>query len=60
MGDSGKGRYDMILGMYLLAASGLNLKWSDHVIETDDGPFKGPTPPMVDLGKYEFNYLGLG
>ena len=50
--DSAKGRYDTILGRYLLTDLGLNLKFSDHVIEADDGPFKGSTAPMVDLGTY--------
>ena len=52
--DSSKGRYDMILGRYLLIELGLNLKFSEHVIESDDGPFKGSTTPMVDLGMYVF------
>ena len=47
----------MILGRDILTYLGLNLKYSDHVIETDDGTLKGSTAPMVDLGKYEFKYL---
>ena len=39
--DFVKGRYDMILGRDLLAALGLNIKFSYHVVESDDGPFKG-------------------
>ena len=58
--DSDNSRYDMILGRDLLTALGLNLKSSDHVIEADDGPFKGSTPPMVDMGMYEFKYLNTG
>ena len=50
--ESAKGRYDMILGRYLLTALGSNLKFSDLVIEADYGPFKGSTAPMVDLGTY--------
>ena len=48
--DSTKVRYHMILGRYLLIYLGLNLKLSDHVIEADDGPFKGYTAPMVSMG----------
>ena len=55
--DSAKGRYDMILGIDLLPSLGLNLKYSDIVIEADDVPFKGFMAPMVDLGTYKFKYL---
>ena len=41
-----KGRYDMILGRYLLTELGLNLRFSDHIIEADNGPFKGSTTSM--------------
>ena len=54
---SAKGRYDMILGRYLSKELGLNLKFSDNVIEYYDGPFKGSKAPVVDLGTYEFKYL---
>ena len=50
----------MILGIYLLTELGLNLKFSDHVIEADDGTFKGSTSPMIDLGTYEFKDLNIG
>ena len=50
--ESAKGRYDMILGRDLLTELGLNLKFSDHVIISNDGHFKGYTSPMVDLGTY--------
>ena len=46
--DSAKGRYDMILGRDLLTELGLNLKFSEHVIEADDGPFKGSKTIIVD------------
>ena len=52
--DSNKGRWDMILGKYLLTELGLNLKLSEQVIKADDGPFKGSTLPMVDLVTYIF------
>ena len=60
MDDCAKGRYDMILGIYPLTYLGLNLKWSDNVIEVDDGTFKESTAPMVDLFKFEFKYLNTG
>ena len=55
--DSAKGGYDVILGRDLLTELGLNLKLSEHVIEAEDGTFKGYTTPMVDLGTYTFKYL---
>ena len=58
--DSTRGRYDMILGRYLLTILGLNLKWSDHVIEAYDVTFKGYTAPMFDLGTYKFKDLTTG
>ena len=54
--DTAKGRYDNILGRDLLTPLGLNLKLFDNVIEAYDGPFKGSTEPMVDLGTHEFKY----
>ena len=41
--DSAKGKYDVILKQDLLTEIGLNLRFSEHVIESDDGPFKGYT-----------------
>ena len=58
--DSTKGRYDMILGLDLLTQLGLNLRFSEHVIESDDGPFKGSTTPMVNLGTDIFKDLNTG
>ena len=58
--DSAKGRHYMILGRDLLIELGLYLKFSKHVIESDDGPFKGSTTPMVDLGTYICKYLNTG
>ena len=38
--DSAKGKYNMILGkIFLLTELGLNLKFPEHIIKTDDGPF---------------------
>ena len=50
--ESAKVRYDMILWRDLLKELVLNFKISDHVIEADDGNFKGLESPMVYLGKY--------
>ena len=51
--DFAKGRYDMILGWYLLKELELYFKFSDNVIESDGGTFKGSTTPMVYLVTYE-------
>ena len=48
-----KGGYFIILGRYILTEWGLNIKLSDHVIEVDDGPLKGSTEPMVDMGTFK-------
>ena len=58
--DSAKGRYNMILGRDILKKLVLNLKWSEHVIEVDDGTFNRSTIPMVDLGTYIFKDLNTG
>ena len=50
----------MTLGQNLLTELGLNLKLSEHFIKADDGPFKGSTAPIFDLGTYEFKYLNTG
>ena len=50
--ESDKGRYNMISGKVILTELGLNLKLSEHVTEADDGPFKGSTAAIVDLGTY--------
>ena len=55
-----KGRYDIIFGRDIWTALGLNLEFSDRVIEADDGYFKGSKAPMVDLGMYEFKDLNTG
>ena len=58
--DSSKGIYGMILSRDILTALGLNIKFSNHVIKSDYGPFKGPMAPMVDMGTYAFKYLNTG
>ena len=50
MDDSAKGIHEMILGRYLFTDLRLKLEFYDHVIEADDGSFKGSTAPMVDMG----------
>ena len=47
----------MILRQDILTELGIILKLSEHVIKSYDGPFKGSTSPMVDLGTYLFQYL---
>ena len=54
MDDSAEGKYNIIIGKDHVADSGLNLKFSDHIIEENNGTFKGLMSPMVDLGTYEF------
>ena len=58
--DSAKDRYDLILGRDLLSELGLNFKFSEHVIEAYDGPFKGFTTPIVNLGTYVIKDLNTG
>ena len=60
LGESAKGRYDMILERYVLTELGLDLKLSEFIIEADDRPFKGSTTPMVDLGMSIFKDLNTG
>ena len=55
-----KGGYYMILGQDLLTELGLNPKFSEHVIEADDGPFNGSATTLVDLVTYRFKYLNTG
>ena len=43
VGESAKGRYDMILVRYILTALILNLILFYHIVEADDGLFKGST-----------------
>ena len=58
--ESAKGRYYIILGRYILTELRLNLKFSNYIIEVDDGTFKGSTAPMFDMGTYEFTDFGTG
>ena len=43
------GRYDMILGRYLLTELGLDLKFSENVGIGGKGPYEGFSAPMVDV-----------
>ena len=52
--DSAKGRYYTILDRYLLTQLLFNIRLSHYFIESYDGPYKGSTAIMVDLGTYEF------
>ena len=58
--DSAKGRYDMILGRYILKALGFNVKLSEHDTKSDYGPLKGSSALMINLGTYEFINLNTG
>ena len=60
MDDSNKVRYNIILDRYLLIALRLHLNSYEYVIEAGDGPLKGSTALMIDLGAYEFKYLNTG
>ena len=55
-----QGRYDIILGIYLLTALGSNIIFSEHIIEADYRPLKRSLTPMVDLDMYEFINLDTG
>ena len=44
--DSAKSGYNMILGRDLLTALGLCLRFSDQLINLDDGPFQRCIAPM--------------
>ena len=54
---STNGRYDMILGRYLLTALGLNIKFYKNVIIGGEGPYEGCSESMVDISKYDFNII---
>ena len=59
MDESSKVRSNLISGRDLLIELWLNLKNSKHVIEADDGTFKGYISPMVYLGTCIFKYLNI-
>ena len=49
VGDSTAGRYNMILGRYLLTALGLDLKFSKNIFIDGEGPYEGCLGPMIDV-----------
>ena len=55
--DSAKGRYDIILGRYLLTELGINLNIFKHAIEAGGGPLKYFTVPMIYFDMYTFKDL---
>ena len=57
MNDSSKGRYDIILCKYISTALGIDIKLSENFSKANDGPLKGSSAPMIDLGTYEIKYL---
>ena len=52
--NSTKGRYDMILGRYLLVALVLNLKFYDHIIVGGKEPDEGCSAPMVEVSNNDY------
>ena len=60
MDDSTKVRYNIILDKYLLTELRLHLNIYEYVIEAGDGPLKGSTELIIDLGAYWFKYLNNG
>ena len=50
----------MTLGQDILKELVLNLKCSEHVVEADDGPFKGSTTSMFDFDTCMFKDLNTG
>ena len=51
------GRYDMILGRYLLTTPGLDLKFSENLIIVGEVPYEGCLAPMTYLSNYDFKSL---
>ena len=49
MDEFTNGRYDMILGRYLLTELGLDLKFSENVGIGGKGPYEGFSASMVDV-----------
>ena len=45
----------MILDRDLLTALGLDLKISENVIHSGEGPYEGCSAPMVDVNNYNLN-----
>ena len=47
----------MILGIDLLTALGLDLKFSKNTVIGGEGPYKGCYVQMVDISHYKFKFL---
>ena len=47
----------MILGRDLLTALGLDIMFSEIIINDGEVPYKGFSAPMVDVNNYDFNIL---
>ena len=60
MEDSTKGTYSVIVGRYLWTELGWILKFSEHVIKSDDGCLMGDTASMAGLGACVFKDLYTG
>ena len=58
--NSVKGSYDVILGKDILTALVLNLKFSEHLLESNGGTLKGAISLIVYLDAYEFKDLNTG
>ena len=52
-----EGRYNMILGRYLITTMVLDIKFSDNIIIDRAGTHEGFLAPMVDRNNYEFKIL---
>ena len=50
----------MITVLNMFTELGFGLKFSEHVIDDDDGTFKQSTIPMVYLGAYTFKFTNTG
>ena len=55
--NSTNGRYDIILGIYLLNALGLDLKFSENIVIGIEVTYEGCSALMVDVSNYNFKPL---
>ena len=55
--NSTNGRYDIILGIYLLNSLRLDLKFSENIVIGIEVPYKRLLAPMVDVSNYDFRTL---
>ena len=47
------GRYNIILGRYLLTDLGLDFNFSNRIIVGGEGPYEGFSAPMFDVSNYD-------